>query len=144
MGTNGDIVSTWYPDGPVDWTPASIDLMAEQIWHPEIEWRAIEGAPDDVGVMNGRERLTRYYGEWFEMFEDIVVTRTEQTEVGELVVSRFHVSAVSRSTGMPLDLDFGAVYELEGGLLRRGREFATYEAAIEAARSWPAVLAARA
>jgi hypothetical protein len=32
---------------------------------------------------------------------------------------------------------------LEDWLLRRGREFAAYDAAIEAAKSWPAVLAAR-
>ena len=46
-----------------------LDALAS-FWHPEIDWRAIEGAPDDVGVFTGEEAMRRYLGEWVEMFED--------------------------------------------------------------------------
>ena len=40
-----------------------VDGLAS-FWHPDIEWRAVEGAPDDVGEMHGREALRRYAQDW--------------------------------------------------------------------------------
>jgi ketosteroid isomerase-like protein len=37
-----------------------LDAVAE-FWHPEIEWRAVEGAADDIGVICGHDALHRYY-----------------------------------------------------------------------------------
>ena len=55
--------------------PSPADVVREQFtafasgldavtryWHPDIEWRAVEGAADDVGVMRGHEPRRRYYG----------------------------------------------------------------------------------
>jgi len=36
-----------------------IEAVAE-FWHPEIGWRAVEGAADDVGIMRGHDALRRY------------------------------------------------------------------------------------
>ena len=44
---------------------------AAAFWHPEINWRAVEGAADDVGVMRGHDALRRYYADWFEAFDQI-------------------------------------------------------------------------
>ena len=33
-----------------------LDRVAE-FWDPDIDWRAIEGAPDDIGVFKGRGDL---------------------------------------------------------------------------------------
>ena len=38
-----------------------VDRLAEFL-HPEINWRAMEGAPDDVGEMRGMEAARRYGG----------------------------------------------------------------------------------
>ena len=31
-----------------------------RFWHPDIEWRAIVGAVDDAGVMQGEDAVRRY------------------------------------------------------------------------------------
>ena len=117
------------------WDAAMIDSFAEHVWHPEIEWRAIEGAPDDVGPMEGRERLRRYYAEWFELFEDIRQAVVEQREVGGQVVLALHVTARARTTGMPLELDYGLACELLDGLIVSGREYASFDQALAAAEA---------
>ena len=50
--------------------------MAE-FWTPDINWRAMEGAPDDVGEIQGREALRRYYQDWIDMFDNISVIPEE-------------------------------------------------------------------
>jgi ketosteroid isomerase-like protein len=43
-----------------------------KFWDPDISWRAIEGAPDDVGEMVGAAAVLRYLQDWVDMFDDIV------------------------------------------------------------------------
>jgi SnoaL-like domain len=50
----------------------TLDDVAEY-WDPDIDWRAIEGAPDDIGVFKGHEAMRRYYGQWYETFDDLAV-----------------------------------------------------------------------
>jgi ketosteroid isomerase-like protein len=133
--SDAELVAEWFARGGEPCTAEVFGWMAEHIWHPEIEWRAIQGAPDDVGTMVGRERLLRYYGEWLELFEDIRNEVREQHQVGDQVVLVVRVTARSKSTGMPLELNYALVAEVEDGLIRRGREYATAEQAFAAARS---------
>src|SRR3954452_15471863 len=65
--STSELVAAWFEG---DWDVDRFTWFADQVWHPEIEWRAIEGAPDDVGPIHGVERLARYYGEWAELFDD--------------------------------------------------------------------------
>src|SRR5205085_7659297 len=46
-----------------------IDAMVE-FMDRDVDWRAIEGAPDDVGEMHGREAMGRYIQDWVDMFAD--------------------------------------------------------------------------
>ena len=133
--SNAKTVADWFTrDGSV-WDEATIDAFAHDIWDPEVEWRAIEGAPDDVGWMKGADRLRRYYGEWLELFEDIRQEVREQRDIGDRAVLAMHVTARTRSTGMPLELNYAVVCELRDGRLVSGREFATFEGAVAAAES---------
>jgi ketosteroid isomerase-like protein len=122
-------------NGGRPWDEATIEAFSEHVWHPEIRWRAIEGAPDDVGPMEGRERLRRYYAEWFELFEDIRQEVCDQRDVGDQLVLAMRVTARARSTGMPLELDYGLVCELRDGLIVSGREYASFDAALTAAEA---------
>jgi ketosteroid isomerase-like protein len=85
--------------------------------------------------MVGRERLLRYYDEWLELFDEIRNEVCERHQVGDQVVLVIRVTARSRSTGMPLELNYALVAEFEDGLVRRGREYATADQAFAAARS---------
>ena len=53
-------------------------------WAADINWRAIEGAPDDVGVMQGPEALRRY-----EAWRRPRVTRLQ--EMSRANKTRFHL-----------------------------------------------------
>jgi ketosteroid isomerase-like protein len=132
-GSNAGVIRGLYGEGPTAWDEAVVDHWYEHRWDPEIEWRAIPGAPDDVGLMPGRDRLRQYYAEWLELFEDITIELTEVRDVGELVVASFKVSARSRSAGMVTELSYSAAMELRGGRIVAGREYATVEEAVAAA-----------
>jgi ketosteroid isomerase-like protein len=86
--------------------------------------------------MHGRERLGRHYGEWLELFEDIRTEASGFVDVGERVIARVHFSARSKSTGMPLAIDYAVVHELDAsGRIAAGREYATEAEAIHAAEA---------
>ena len=42
-----------------------LDAMAE-FWDPDIDWRAAEGAIDDVGEMHGPVAVRRYIQDWID------------------------------------------------------------------------------
>ena len=46
-----------------------LDAMPE-LWDPDIDWRAAEGAIDDVGEMHGPVAVRRYIQDWIDTFDD--------------------------------------------------------------------------
>ena len=109
------------------------DAWAE-FWHPDINWRAMEGALDDIGVMRGPEAMRRYYRQWEETFDEI------RTEPDELIdVGGDQVLAVVRSVGRmkgsdaEVDIRYAVVISIREGKIGKGREFASREEALEAA-----------
>jgi ketosteroid isomerase-like protein len=103
-------------------------------WHPEITWRAIEGAIDDVGIMHGADAIRRHYSQWEETFEDF---RTEPDEVIDVGGDR--VIAVVRSIGRmkgsegELEIRYAVLFAIRDGKIARGREFASRAEAVKAA-----------
>lgn len=100
-----------------------LDGMAEY-WDDEINWRAIEGAPDDVGEMHGPERLRRYFQEWVDMFEGITNVAEELIDLGDdrvLAVQR--AAGRARLSGAETEIRFVVVYTLRNGKIVRGREY---------------------
>ena len=70
----------------------ALDAIAE-FWHPDIEWRAVEGYIDDVGVIRGPDGMRQYYGQWEETFDAI------RPEIEELIEAGDQVVAVLRGVG---------------------------------------------
>ena len=111
-----------------------VDAAAE-FWHPEIEWRAVESAADDVGVMRGHDALRRYYQDWIDTLADL---RAEVEEV--LFEADDRVAVVVRNSGR--GRTSGAVAEgrycvaciVRAGQIVTGREYATREQALEGVR----------
>lgn len=133
---NSDVLARLFQNAPDSTREQWLDWWVEHGWSREITWRAIEGAPDDVGLIQGTERLRRYYLEWFELFEDIQSEPSGFIDIGDRVVVHIRVSARARSTGMPLALDYSVVYTLDDdGRILAGREYATAAEAIDAARA---------
>ena len=106
---------------------------ATAFWHPDIDWRAIEGAADDVGVMRGHGALRRYYEEWFDAFDEL------RAEVDEVIFDEDDRVAVSvrnsgrgRVSGVVTEGRYYVACTVRDGQIVRGREYETRDQALEA------------
>jgi ketosteroid isomerase-like protein len=110
-----------------------LDAAAE-FWDPGIEWRAVEGALDDIGVFSGRDTMRRYYEEWVSTFDEF---RAGPEEIifasGDLVGAVIRTAGRARGSAGWVEGRYAVVYTVRGGRIVRGREYATAGQAREAA-----------
>jgi ketosteroid isomerase-like protein len=106
---------------------------ADEFWHPEVSWRAMEGAPDDVGEMHGIAAVRRYVEDWFDTFDDFRSEPEELIDVGnDQVVAVVHITGRAKSSGVPTDMRYANVSTIRDGKIVRGREYATKAEALKA------------
>jgi ketosteroid isomerase-like protein len=111
---------------------SGVDALA-QYWHPDINWRAIPGAPDDVGEMVGIAAARRYVEDWFDTFDDLSTTPQELIDVGDdRVIAVLDVTGRAKLSGVETQLHYAVVYTLHAGMIIRVREYADREQAVEA------------
>jgi ketosteroid isomerase-like protein len=104
-------------------------------WHPEIDWRAVEGAADDVGVISGPDALRRYYQDWVETFDDLRGDVGEVLfEAGDRVAVAVHNSGRGRASGVVTRGRYYVVCTVREGLIVSGREYDSREQALLAVR----------
>jgi len=108
---------------------------ASDYWHPEIEWRAVDGAADDIGVMRGRDALRRYYQDWTDTLSEL---RAEVEEIlyeaDDRVAAVIQNSGRGRVSGVPTRGRYYVACIVRDGRIVAGREYATREEALEAVR----------
>jgi ketosteroid isomerase-like protein len=110
-----------------------LDAMAE-FWDPDINWRAAEGAIDDVGEMHGRVAVRRYVQDWLDTFDDSSVVVEELRDVGDdRVLAIQRAKGRAKLSGVEIDLRYAVVYTLRAGKLVRAREYLSVDDALEAA-----------
>jgi ketosteroid isomerase-like protein len=107
---------------------------AAKLWHPEIEWRAVEGALDDVGVIRGRDAMRRYYAEWVDTMEDLRASVEVVFEDGDVVAALIRNSGRGRASGVPAAGTYYVACLVRDGLLVAGHEYASREEAVAAAQ----------
>jgi ketosteroid isomerase-like protein len=109
-----------------------LDALAE-FWDDGINWRAIEGAVDDVGEMQGAEAMRRYLQDWLDTFDDITSVPTELLDAGDnRVIALLHVTGRARLSGVTTEIRYAIVYTIGGGKIVRGREYANRDEALKA------------
>jgi uncharacterized protein len=109
-----------------------LDAAAE-FWHPEINWRAIEGALDDAGEIHGREAMRRYAQDWRDTFDNLAFTPEELLDVGDdRVVAVLHLTGRAKLSGIETELRYAVVYTLRDGKIGRGREYGDRQEALKA------------
>jgi ketosteroid isomerase-like protein len=108
------------------------DGIAE-FWHPDISWRAAEGALDDVGLMEGPDAMRDYYRQWEETFEDIRAEVEELIDAGDQVVAVVRGIGRMKESDAEVDIRYAIVFTIRGGKIATGREYFTREEALEAA-----------
>ncbi len=110
-----------------------LDVWYEQIWAPDVDHRAIEGAPDDVGPIAGRDAARAYLADWYETFADLNAVPGEFIDAGpERVIVVWHISGTARASGVQTELRLAIVYTIRSGKIVRGREYMTKDEAIAA------------
>jgi ketosteroid isomerase-like protein len=108
---------------------------AAEFWHPDVEWRAVEAAADDVGVIRGRDALRRYYEDWVDTLADL---RAEVEEIifedGDRVAAVIRNSGRGRASGVATQGRYYVACLVRDGQIVTGREYATRSEALEAVR----------
>jgi ketosteroid isomerase-like protein len=102
----------------------------------DVDYRAVSGAPDDIGPIHGRNALRAWLQDWFDMFDEFRMDLLEVIDAGEdrvVWVERFGGRA--KRSGVRTDQVIGGVFTIRDGKIARGREYATREQALEAARA---------
>jgi ketosteroid isomerase-like protein len=107
-----------------------LDFFCEQMWAPDIDHRAIEGAPDDVGPIIGRDAMRAYAADWYEMFADFTIVIEEVIDAGPgRVIAVWHLTGTARGSGVPTDMEVSIVNTIRDGKIVRGREYMTKDEA---------------
>jgi ketosteroid isomerase-like protein len=113
-----------YADGGLD--------GLSEFFDEDIDWRAIEGAPDDVGGIRGIDAMRRYMGDWLETFEDITSDPTEALDLGDdRVLAVLRIAGRARLSGVETELSYAVIYTVRDGKVVRGREYVDRSAALK-------------
>jgi ketosteroid isomerase-like protein len=106
---------------------------AAKYWHPDIEWRAIEGAADDVGIIRGEGRLRRYYQDWIDTMDAMEAHVEEVLFHGdERVAAVVRNSGRGRASGVLTEGRYYVACTVRDGRIVSGREYETRAQALEA------------
>ncbi len=109
-----------------------LDAVLE-FFDESINWRAVPGAVDDAGELNGVEAMRRYLGDWLETFADVSTVPTEILDLGgDRVLATLRVSGRSRLSGIETGLSYAVVYTLREGKIVQGREYVDRAEALKA------------
>jgi ketosteroid isomerase-like protein len=109
---------------------ANVDPALE-LWHSDLDYRAVEGALDDVGVFYGREALRHYWEQWNETFDEFRAEPEQLIDAGEQVVAAVHLLGRMKDSEAVVDMRFWMVFTVRDGKIARGREYLTQEEALE-------------
>jgi ketosteroid isomerase-like protein len=104
----------------------------EALWHPEIEYEAL-----DPATYRGHEDLERGFMGWSDLYAEWWVTYDELTEVGDrvAVVETFGGRGLKGSNAdSQLEQSVARLISFKDGLIWRVKEYPTLDAALEAAR----------
>jgi ketosteroid isomerase-like protein len=102
-------------------------------WAADINWRAIEGAPDDVGEMQGPEALRRYFQDWIDTFDNTSNVPEELVDLGhDRVLAVQRATGTAKASGVTTELRYAVVYTVRDGKISRAREYIDRATAVEA------------
>ena len=100
----------------------------------DIDHRAVEGALDDQGPIQGKDAVRAYLDDWVGTFDDFKSEPVELIEAGEdKVIAVTRISGLAKLSGVEIDLTYAALYTIRDGKIVRGREYWTRGEALKAA-----------
>jgi ketosteroid isomerase-like protein len=126
---NIDVVQAAYED----FACGGLDRFIEH-FTDDVEHRAIKGAPDDRGLIRGKDAVRAYLQDWIDTFDEFRFELVEVIDAGGgkiVAVERF--SGRARLSGVETAQILGNVFTIRDRKIARGREYATRDQALEAA-----------
>jgi ketosteroid isomerase-like protein len=105
---------------------------------PDIAWDITTSAMPDAKVYRGHEGVEEFFRDWLGTWDDYHQDTLEVIDAGDAVVAVFRQSGRGRGSGVQVDQQFFARYDLVDGKVVRMRLFDSREEALEAAQPPPA------
>ena len=100
----------------------------------DIDYRAVEGALDDRGPIQGKDALRAFMQDWLDLFDDFRAEPVELIETGEdKVIAVVRISGRAKLSGVETDLTYAELWKLRDGKVAWGRQYWTRDEAVEAA-----------
>jgi ketosteroid isomerase-like protein len=110
-----------------------LDRWMEQ-FAEDVDYRAVEGAPDDIGPIHGREALRAWLQDWIDTFDEFFFEPVKLIDAGEdTVVAVERYGGRAKLSGVATDQTGAVVFTVRDGRIVRGREYPRLERALEAA-----------
>jgi len=126
------------PQENVDFVLASYERgnRAQQLdvdsWHPDGEYVNAREDPDHA-IYRGVDAIQKLFASWIQAYPDVRVHPIDARANGEQVFLWVRFSGHGAASGMPLDMEMAHVITLEGGRIRRLREYFDRAEALAAA-----------
>jgi ketosteroid isomerase-like protein len=98
----------------------------------DIIWDTSAAMPA-AGIYEGHDGVEQFFVEWLSAWEDPTVEHLELIDAGDSVVNVFRWRGRGRTSGVPTEGVFFAVYDLRDGKVYRYRQYETRTEALEAA-----------
>jgi ketosteroid isomerase-like protein len=105
-----------------------------ELFADDVDYRTIEGAPDDHGPIHGKNVLRKWLQDWIDTFDDFWFEAVELVDAGGdmvVVVERFGGRA--KLSGFETEQTEATLCTIRGGKIARCHEYATRQEALEAA-----------
>jgi ketosteroid isomerase-like protein len=102
-------------------------------YHPGIEWRDLQHAPDAPERLHGLDAVRAYGEQWDDAFDHFTAEVEEYVDAGACVLTVTHWRGEGKDSGLAIDLRTVDVFELEDGkVVRATIGYADMGAALEA------------
>jgi ketosteroid isomerase-like protein len=100
----------------------------------DVDYRAIVGAPDDIGPIHGKPALRTWLQDWMDTFDGFTMELLKLVDAGgNTVVALERFGGRAKRSGVETDQVIGDVFTIRGGRIATGREYATLEQALNVA-----------
>jgi ketosteroid isomerase-like protein len=100
---------------------------------PDVVWDTSVSDWPTAGVVRGHAAVERFFRDWLATWRDYEIESREYLDAGDSVVVTFRQSGTGRESGVHIDRDFFAIYDLKKSKVVRYRMYDSRQEALEAA-----------
>ena len=100
---------------------------------PDVVWDTSASSWPSGGVAHGHEGVERFFRDWLGTWRDFEIANREYLDAGDSVVVVFRQGGTGRESGVRIERDFFAIYDLRESKVVRYRLYDSRDEALEAA-----------